>query len=116
MLDSTSAMESMTMSGPSTSTDAVQVFVFGDQSSCSLSNLQLLLLKKNNPYLTSFIEQANYILRHEIAQLTAAERQSFPAFSSIQNLVARGIKNKKEKNAAFESTLATIYQICCFIK
>ncbi|KAM6478351.1 putative conidial pigment polyketide synthase PksP/Alb1 [Trichoderma sp. SZMC 28011] len=108
-------MESMTMSGPSTSTDAVQVFVFGDQSSCSLSNLQLLLLKKNNPYLTSFIEQANYILRHEIAQLTAAERQSFPAFSSIQNLVARGIKNKKEKNAAFESTLATIYQICCFI-
>ncbi|KAL7929344.1 putative conidial pigment polyketide synthase PksP/Alb1 [Trichoderma chlorosporum] len=106
-------MESTTISGSNAAGDSVRVFVFGDQSSCSLSNLQLLLLKKDNPYLASFVDQANYTLRHEISRLTAAERQSFPAFSNIQNLVARGIK--KDKNAAFESTLATVYQICCFL-
>ncbi|UKZ57042.1 polyketide synthase [Trichoderma virens] len=106
-------MESTTIIGSNAGADSVRVFVFGDQSSCSLSNLQLLLLKKDNPYLISFIDQANYILRHEIAQLTTTERQLFPAFSSIQNLVTRGIK--KDKNAALESTLATVYQICCFL-
>ncbi|OAA34323.1 Beta-ketoacyl synthase [Metarhizium rileyi] len=93
--------------------DSPRIFVFGDQNSCSLSNLQLLLLKKNNPYLISFVDQVNYTLRHEIACLTTTERQSFPAFFSIQNLVARELK-KKNKGAALESTLATVYQLCCF--
>ncbi|KAL7941478.1 putative conidial pigment polyketide synthase PksP/Alb1 [Trichoderma barbatum] len=106
-------MEPTTINRSNVGTESCRVFVFGDQSCCSLSNLQLLLLKKNNPYLTSFIDQANYTLRHEIARLTTTERQSFPAFSSVQNLVARGLK--KEKNAALESTLATVYQICCFL-
>jgi naphtho-gamma-pyrone polyketide synthase len=114
MLDLTAIMEPLTIGKSSEEADTFRVFVFGDQSSFSLSNLQLLLLKKNNPYLTSFADRVNFALRHEIAQLTIAERQWFPAFSSIQNLVARGLK--KEKNAALDSTLATIYQICSFIK
>lgn len=114
MLDLTVIMEHLTISKSSDDAESFRVFVFGDQSSFSLSNLQLLLLKKNNPYLTLFTDRVNFALRQEIAQLTIAERQWFPAFSSIQNLVARGLK--KDKNAALDSTLATIYQICCFIK
>ncbi|RFU78923.1 conidial pigment polyketide synthase alb1 [Trichoderma arundinaceum] len=106
-------MERTTINLPNAGADPFRVFVFGDQSSCSLSNLQLLLLKKDNPYLISFIDQVNYTLRHEVARLKTTERQLFPAFSSIQNLVARGLK--KEKNAALESVLATIYQLCCFL-
>ncbi|KAL6874701.1 ketoacyl-synt domain-containing protein [Trichoderma novae-zelandiae] len=116
MLDSTSVMESTTIYQSDAEVRSVRVLVFGDQSSCSLSKLQLLLLKKNNPYLTSFIDQVNHTLRHEIARLTTAERQSFPAFSSIQNLVSRVLKDdKNSRNAALESTLATIYQLCCFL-
>lgn len=114
MLDLTSIMEHLTISQSSNEADSCRVFVFGDQSSFSLSNLQLLLLKKNNPYLASFTDRVNFALRQEIGRLTISERQWFPAFSSIQNLVARGLK--KDKNAALDSTLTTIYQICCFIK
>lgn len=114
MLDLTAIMEHLTIIKSSNEADLFRVFVFGDQSSFSLSNLKLLLLKKNNPYLTLFTDRVNFALRQEIAQLPIAERQWFPAFSSIQNLVARGLK--KEKNAALDSILTTIYQICCFIK
>lgn len=117
MLDSTSAMESATNYQSEAEVRSVRVVVFGDQSSCSLSKLQQLLLKKDNPYLTSFIDRANHTLRHEVARLTTAERQSFPAFCSIQNLVSRVLKAEKHsENAAVESTLATVYQLCCFIR
>ncbi|PTB62127.1 ketoacyl-synt-domain-containing protein [Trichoderma citrinoviride] len=116
MLDSTSAMDSTTIYQTDAEVRSIRVLVFGDQSSCSLSKLQPLLLKKDNPYLTSFIDQVNHTLRHEVARLPTAERQSFPAFSSIQNLVSRVLKaDKKNENAALESTLATVYQLCCFI-
>lgn len=114
MLDLTAIMEHLTIGKSSSEADSLRVFVFGDQSSFSLSNLQLLLLKKNNPYLTLFTDRVNVALRKEIAQLPIAERQWFPAFSSIQHLVARGLK--KDKNAALDSTLTTIYQIGSFIK
>ena len=117
MLDSTSAMDSTTIYQTDAEVRSIRVLVFGDQSSCSLSKLQPLLLKKDNPYLTSFIDQVNHTLRHEVARLPTAERQSFPAFSSIQNLVSRVLKaDKKNENAALESTLATVYQLCCFIR
>ncbi|KAK2612556.1 polyketide synthase [Conoideocrella luteorostrata] len=106
-------MEPMTTNKSNAGLNSTRVFVFGDQSSCNLSNLQLLLLRKNNPYLTSFIDQVNYTLRHEISRLTTPEQQLFPAFCSIQNLVARGLKN--DQTAPFESTLTTIYQLCCFL-
>ncbi|KAL7815101.1 ketoacyl-synt domain-containing protein [Trichoderma gracile] len=116
MLDSTSAMESTTMYQSGAEARSVRVIVFGDQSSCSLSKLQQLLLKKDNPYLTSFIDRVNHTLRHEVARLTTVERQSFPAFCSIQNLVSRVLKaDKHSENAAVESTLATVYQLCCFL-
>lgn len=114
MLYLTAIMEHLTISKSGDEADPFRVFVFGDQSSFSLSNLQLLLLKKNNPYLTLFTDRVNVALRQEVARLTIAERQWFPAFSSIQNLVVRGLK--KDKNAALDSTLTTIYQICAFIK
>ncbi|KAK8912128.1 polyketide synthase [Metarhizium anisopliae BRIP 53293] len=106
-------MNHVTIKHSDTRADPFRVFIFGDQSSCNLSNLQLLLFKKSNVYLASFIDQVNLTLRHEVARLTAAERQSFPAFSSVQNLVARALK--KDTSVALESTLATIYHLCCFI-
>nr|A0A2U8NET4.1 RecName: Full=Polyketide synthase 1; AltName: Full=Conidial pigment biosynthesis polyketide synthase [Metarhizium album ARSEF 1941]AWL82991.1 polyketide synthase 1 [Metarhizium album] len=105
-------MEHVIIKQPDTGGDSVRIFVFGDQTSCNLSNLQPLLLKRSNIYLVSFVDQVNCALRHEIARLTTAERRSFPAFSSIQNLVTRGLQ--KERSVALESTLATIYQLCCF--
>ncbi|KAK5988370.1 Polyketide synthase 1 [Cladobotryum mycophilum] len=90
-----------------------QVFLFGDQSTSFLAGLQQLLLKRNNPFLESFIDRVHIALRREIQQLPATERRKFPQFCSAQDLLTR--VKKGETNTALESALSTFYQLCCFI-
>lgn len=91
-----------------------EILVFGDQSSNYGPALQDLLLKKDSPYLIFFLEEANRILRQEIASLSTAERSLFPSFTSIQELVSK-LRNR-DAGPALDSILACCYHISSIIQ
>ncbi|KAK3317091.1 type I polyketide synthase [Apodospora peruviana] len=90
-----------------------EVLIFGDQCFPFAPPLQKLLLKKDSPHLVSFFEQINITLRREISSLSTAEKQLFPSFSNVQELVA-GFQ-KLPNCPALESALACCYHLAAFI-
>ncbi|KAJ3536840.1 hypothetical protein NM208_g6553 [Fusarium decemcellulare] len=90
-----------------------EVFIFGDQSTRFAPALLELLLKRNSPYLTRFVEQVHAVLRREISSLPITERKLFPSFTNIQELVSRS--GTDGANPALASALACLYQLCSFI-
>lgn len=98
----------MSMKGPS------RVYLFGDQTADFDSGLRRLLQAKNDSFLIAFFQKCYHALRKEISQLPPSERQMFPRFTSIVDLLARYRENGP--NAALESTLTSIYQLGCFIQ
>ncbi|KAJ5979309.1 hypothetical protein N7501_002651 [Penicillium viridicatum] len=95
------------MEGPS------HVYLFGDQTADSDSGLRQLLHAKNDSLLAAFFQKSYYALRKEITSLPPSERQQFPRFTSIVDLLARF--KESGPNPALESALTTIYQLGCFI-
>ncbi|KAJ5469957.1 hypothetical protein N7530_007314 [Penicillium desertorum] len=95
------------MEGPS------HVYLFGDQTAEFDSGLRRLLHAKNDSLLAAFFQKSYYALRKEITSLPPSERQSFPRFTSIVDLLARF--KESGPNPALESALTTIYQLGCFI-
>ncbi|KAL2010566.1 hypothetical protein VTN00DRAFT_6373 [Thermoascus crustaceus] len=93
---------------------ASRVYLFGDQTGDFDAGLRRLLQAKNNSLLTSFLERCFYALRHEIAQLSPSQRQTFPRFTSVVDLLSRW--RESGPNPALESALTCIYQLGCFIK
>ncbi|KAB5542432.1 type I polyketide synthase, partial [Coniochaeta sp. 2T2.1] len=90
-----------------------EVLIFGDQCFRFAPALQELLLKKDSPYLVSFFDQVNITLRREISLLSTAEKQLFPSFSNVQELVANF--QKLRTCSALESALACCYHLAAFI-
>ncbi|KAJ5379475.1 hypothetical protein N7509_012594 [Penicillium cosmopolitanum] len=95
------------MAGPS------RVYLFGDQTANFDSGLRRLLQAKNDSLLSSFFQKCYYALRKEISQLPPSQRQMFPRFTSVVDLLAR--YRESGPSAALESALTTIYQLGCFI-
>ncbi|CAG8205806.1 unnamed protein product [Penicillium nalgiovense] len=95
------------MEGPS------HVYLFGDQTAEFDSGLRRLLHAKNDSLLAAFFQKSYYALRKEITSLPPSERQGFPRFTSIVDLLARF--KESGPNPALESALTTIYQLGCFI-
>ncbi|KAJ9488637.1 hypothetical protein VN97_g4672 [Penicillium thymicola] len=95
------------MEGPS------HVYLFGDQTTDFDSGLRRLLHAKNDSLLAAFFQKSYYALRKEITSLPPSERQQFPRFTSIVDLLARF--KESGPNPALESALTTIYQLACFI-
>ncbi|KAJ5913137.1 hypothetical protein N7504_002020 [Penicillium tannophilum] len=95
------------MQGPS------RVYLFGDQTADFDSGLRRLLQAKNDSLLTAFFQKCYHALRSEISKLPPSERQMFPRFTSIVDLLAR--YREHGPNVALESTLTTIYQLGCFV-
>lgn len=96
------------MQGPS------RVYLFGDQTADFDSGLRRLLQAKNDSLLTAFFQKCYHALRSEISKLPPSERQMFPRFTSIVDLLAR--YREHGPNVALESTLTTIYQLGCFVQ
>jgi naphtho-gamma-pyrone polyketide synthase len=96
------------MEGPS------HVYLFGDQTAEFDSGLRRLLHAKNDSLLAAFFQKSYYALRKEITSLPPSERQGFPRFTSIVDLLARF--KESGPNPALESALTTIYQLGCFIQ
>ncbi|KAJ5609421.1 hypothetical protein N7528_009988 [Penicillium herquei] len=90
-----------------------RVYLFGDQTADFDSGLRRLLQAKNDSLLIAFFQKCYHALRKEISQLPPSERQMFPRFTSIVDLLAR--YREHGPNAALESALTTIYQLGCFI-
>ncbi|KAJ5270272.1 hypothetical protein N7505_006030 [Penicillium chrysogenum] len=89
------------------------VYLFGDQTAEFDSGLRRLLHAKNDSLLAAFFQKSYYALRKEITSLPPSERQGFPRFTSIVDLLARF--KESGPNPALESALTTIYQLGCFI-
>jgi len=89
------------------------VYLFGDQTTSFDTGLRRLLLIKENVILTSFFERVHYALRLEIGELGIFERELFPRFTSIGDLLAR--YRESENNPALKSALTAIHQLGSFI-
>jgi hypothetical protein len=92
----------------------LNVYLFGDQTYDYNAKLSDLLHRKDNPILTSFLDQACSIIRAEIAQLPQWQRASFPKFTNLADLLAR--QREGDVNPAFQTALSCIYQLGCFIR
>ncbi|KAJ5784444.1 polyketide synthase [Penicillium pulvis] len=91
-----------------------QVILFGDLTCNYLSGLRSLVAIKNNPLLTTFFERVTFCLREEIGTLPMNERTRFPRFITFQELLA-GSQGLPYLPQALETTLASTYQLACFI-
>ncbi|KAJ5521624.1 hypothetical protein N7527_005739 [Penicillium freii] len=92
----------------------LNVYLFGDQTFEVSTKLPPLLHSKTSPLLEAFFEQAYLRLRSEISQLPARDRDTFPRFSSIAELLAW--RNVQETlHQPIETVLTCIYQFAQFI-
>ncbi|CAJ2509016.1 Uu.00g140420.m01.CDS01 [Anthostomella pinea] len=93
--------------------EQLQVLLFGDQTFDYTAELPVLLREKDNPYLVAFVERVQVTLRRNIARLPSTERNLFPPFSSIQDLLIC-IKTQR-RNTVLDGTLTCFYQLCSFM-
>lgn len=94
--------------------DPSRVYLFGDQTADFDSGLRRLLHAKNDSLLVAFFQKSYHALRKEITSLPPSERDRFPRFTSIVDLLAR--YRESGPNPALESALTTIYQLGSFIQ
>lgn len=92
----------------------LSVYVFGDQTDSFESGLVQLLHIKGCEVLSSFFEQTQYALRLEISQLPVSQKEWFPRFTSIIDLVTG--KSDQGRNPALELALLCLTQLARFIK
>ncbi|KAJ5908568.1 hypothetical protein N7495_001250 [Penicillium taxi] len=90
-----------------------RVYLFGDQTADFDSGLRRLVHAKNDSLLIAFFQKSYHALREEISKLPQSERQMFPRFTSIVDLLKR--YRVSGPNPALESALTTIYQLGSFI-
>lgn len=91
-----------------------RVYLFGDQTGDFDAGLRRLLHAKNSSLVTAFFQRCFYALRQQITKLPPSQRQIFPRFTSIIDLLAR--YRESSVNPALESALTCIYELGCFIK
>ena len=91
-----------------------QVFLFGDQTSVFESDLRSLLHDKDNASLRTFFEKAHYALRVEIAGLPVSQRELFPRFTCVLDLLQH--YRESGGNPALGLALLTLNHLGRFIK
>ncbi|KAI4231872.1 MAG: hypothetical protein LQ349_005331 [Xanthoria aureola] len=92
----------------------MNILLFGDQATDYHNNLRNKLRERNNPILTSFLDQANAALCEEVARQPRLIRDTIPSFSTLLELVD-WFDSAKTSNPAVESATCTICQIACLI-
>lgn len=92
-----------------------QIYLFGDQTHEVSAKLQALLHSKRSPILQSFFHEVHHKLRAEIGQLPARDKEIFPRFSSIAEILAWR-KRQDKYIQAIENALTCTYQLAYFIR
>jgi hypothetical protein len=93
----------------------LQIYLFGDQTHEISAKLQALLHSKSSPILQSFFDEVYHKLRAEIGQLPARDKEIFPRFSSIAEILAWR-KRQDKYIQAIENALTCTYQLAYFIR
>ncbi|TPX18780.1 uncharacterized protein E0L32_011529 [Thyridium curvatum] len=91
-----------------------RIFLFGDQSQETTTKIRALLSAKGDPLLTSFLEKCFDVIRTETGRLPLSEREVLPRFHNIADILAR--QKEGVLSPAFQTALATIYQLGSFIR
>ncbi|KAL8700830.1 MAG: hypothetical protein Q9224_000778 [Gallowayella concinna] len=92
----------------------MSIVLFGDQATDYHNNLRNKLREKNNPILSSFLDQANAALCEEVARQPRLVRDTIPSFSTLLDLVD-WFDEVKTSNPAVESAICTTCQVACLI-
>lgn len=92
-----------------------QIYLFGDQTHAFDDGLCRLLQIKDNPVLSALFERVNYAIRLQIGLLPTAQKDIFPRFTSIHELLAR-YREASKPNPALESMLVCLHQLALFIR
>ncbi|KAL1305990.1 hypothetical protein AAFC00_004123 [Neodothiora populina] len=93
------------------------VLLFGDQTAEQYPLLRKVVLRYQNPLVSTFLERASVVLREEINALPRTQRDAIPDFLTISNLVEayyeKGLTGFKLPQ--MESALVTIAQLGHYI-
>jgi Starter unit:ACP transacylase in aflatoxin biosynthesis len=92
----------------------MNVFIFGDQTADQVPLLRKIVAKKDNSLLSTFLERSSIALREEIQRLPKTQRDSYPDFLTISQLVEL-YHEKGTKVPALESVLVTTAQLGHYI-
>ncbi|KAM0545985.1 hypothetical protein ACHAPJ_011097 [Fusarium lateritium] len=90
-----------------------KVFLFGDQATPILDDLQATLLIRNNAILKQFLDEAFLSLRQDISALPSEECSCFPQAETL-GLVLEDVRKGKD-SATLDSALLCIYEIAYYI-
>ncbi len=91
-----------------------RVFIFGDQSYDFTPKLRELLRSRDNPILTAFLDQSHYVIRAQMNQYLPPKERKAARTSNLAHLLQKyrdGILSP-----AFQTALACVYQLGCFIE
>jgi Starter unit:ACP transacylase in aflatoxin biosynthesis len=69
--------------------EQLQIYLFGDQTPDTNTKLRALLISKDDPILTSFLEQAYNIIRSKAGQLPLQECDLLSRFASLADILER---------------------------
>jgi len=90
------------------------VLLFGDQTAEQYPLLRKTVLRTGNASLSTFLERTSAALRDEIQQLSPRQKQKFPDFMTINNLLDLYYE-KGDKIPMLEAAFTTIAQLGHFI-
>lgn len=93
----------------------LHLYLFGDLTYDISTKLQPLLHSESYPLLRSFFDCVCDKLRAEIGRLPAQDKEVFPRFSSIAELLTWRSSHSRS-NPAVENALTCIYQLGEFIQ
>jgi len=91
----------------------LSLYLFGDQTTQPKEDLRKLLMVGGNPTLNSFTDQAALSLRQEIQTLDWSQREYFPTFTSLLDLLA--IENLEHLHPAIQLSLSSIHNFALFL-
>lgn len=95
---------------------STSVLVFGDQSVNSHTFLKEIIHRsRESIHSTTFLREANRVLRDEVSKLPVENRASIPSFSTIQELNLR-YQASEQVHAGLDGALLCIAQLAHFIR
>ena len=93
----------------------MRVFLFGNQALVNRAQIQQQLVDgRGNPFLRLFLQRCSDALRHEVSQLSPLERNSIPAFNTIDELNDRA--GSSDAHEGVQNALLCISQLAQYIQ
>lgn len=98
---------------PSCPDNRLSVYVFGDQTYDVADTLVRLTQTRDDTLLLDFLSRSCDVLQHEVSRLPAHQRERYPPFTSLVDLVL--LYRRVALNTAFVQALTCIVQLGLFL-